>query len=243
MGRPGRPDELPLIGRAPVSASSGFAFPFANRPACYPAQTRRDSRTSSNKLPPLRLVEQIGEGGRCGSGRKGVPETRLRYTSPTGYFLPGLAGEGALQRQQFVEHRAQRVDVGAVIQLHPSRRNLLRAHVGRGAQERTGDGQARLLDDPRQTKVGDAQSPLVREHQVRRVDIAVDHTLAVRVVQPVGDLGDQLGHRVEPWATPGRGVAQTHGRGVRLGRRSFRHRLPQERVRAVVQQLAQHVVE
>ena len=134
-------------------------------------------------------------------------------------LLARLSRERPRQRQQLVEHGAQRVDVRAMIDRHTSHGDLFRRHVGRRPQERTADRQPRLLEHARQSEVGDTETAFDGEDQVARLDVAVDHAFAVGVMQGVGDLGDQSHHAVEPVPPAGRRIGDA---GRCLGRRRSR---------------------
>ena len=103
--------------------------------------------------------------------------------------LRGGPGDRRLAGQHLVQHRGQRVDVAPGVEL-PVARGLLRAHVLRRAQREPGLGQAvaaRLAHRQRDAEVG--QHRLALEQQdVLRLDVAVDHAVAVGVVQRAGDL-------------------------------------------------------
>ena len=97
-----------------------------------------------------------------------------------------VRGERRLPAEQFVQGRAQRVIIGAVVDapVHPA--GLLRRHVAQRAFERAGmDGALGFLGQ----FAGDAevdqlqQAPLAVPHQVGRIDVLVDHTPAVHRVE------------------------------------------------------------
>ena len=96
-----------------------------------------------------------------------------------------------LARDQFVERRAERVDI--VRGLGRQALRLLRAHVNERAARRTLDADAadRVADAACDAEVGDFQFALQRRHQIGRLEIAVDDLcLPVRVVERL----DQLRH-------------------------------------------------
>ena len=102
-----------------------------------------------------------------------------------------------LQRQHLVQDRAERVHVGARVHARGLAARLLRRHVaGRaehGAVERVGAAVARQRDRPLAEQVGQAvdlrQAPVehvhlaeVAEHDVARLQVAVQHAARVREV-------------------------------------------------------------
>ena len=96
-------------------------------------------------------------------------------------------------RQQFIQYRAERVDVGAVVDVRV-RRRLLRRHVVRRAQRQT-----RLREPPtgrgahrqRNAEVRDIRATVTQEN-VFRLDVPVNDTLVVRVLQRVRYLGGDI---------------------------------------------------
>jgi hypothetical protein len=101
--------------------------------------------------------------------------------------------ERRLAGQHLVDQDAERVEVGLVADLGgPS--DLLGRHIGGRPQGPPGGGQGRgveVLGDP---EVGQLDLALCGDHQVRRLEVAVDHALLVRVVQRVADLDGQVDH-------------------------------------------------
>ena len=104
--------------------------------------------------------------------------------------VPVQQGQGVavvLERQaaadQLVEHDPGGVDVGGRGQLLGL--GLLRRHVGRRAEHlaRPGGHRLRPADDLGDPEVGDLQRPRGREHDVLRLDVAVQHAPAVGEVQ------------------------------------------------------------
>jgi hypothetical protein len=100
----------------------------------------------------------------------------------------------------FVRHRAERVDVGAVVDIRITR-GLLRGHI-RGRPERHADGGEStfgfgLADRLRDAEIGD-DGVMAREQHVVGLDVAMDHAARVRVGQRVGDVledPDRVAHR------------------------------------------------
>ena len=98
--------------------------------------------------------------------------------------LGGRAGEGRVAGEHLVEHRAERVDVGAGRDLALAHR-LLGAHVVRRAERHAGlghPGAAGLARGERDPEVGHQRAAVV-EQDVLGLDVAVDHAVPVGVVQ------------------------------------------------------------
>jgi hypothetical protein len=105
--------------------------------------------------------------------------------------------------EHLVQHHAQREHVGGGGRLAA---RALRRHVRRGAEHGARDRDGCGGGEPRQAEVGDLDSPVLVEHQVLGLDVAVDHATPVRVGQGVGDVahdGARLVHRERPGAEPG----------------------------------------
>ena len=122
----------------------------------------------------------------------GDPHLRNRRDEPLGDDgLGGGAGEGRLPGQHLVQDAGQAVEIGAAVHVGVAGR-LLRAHVGRRAHDHAGLGEravaAQRLAD---AEVGHQGRAFV-EQDVLGLDVAVDHVVAVGVVQRGGDLaGDR----------------------------------------------------
>ena len=109
---------------------------------------------------------------------------------------PGLVpfGEGWLQGQQLVERRAQRIDIAQRAGDAPE---PLGRHEPQCPDQVVRLRQLVPLDELGQPEVGDPDVPLGVEQEVGGLDVAVDHPLAVGVVQCVGDLGSEPGDLAE----------------------------------------------
>jgi hypothetical protein len=94
-----------------------------------------------------------------------------------------VAGEGRLERQELVERRAERVDVGAVVHRRPLRERLLGTHVPVGAEDLAGHRQVAVAQRVREPEVGDPQLAEAVDEQVPRLDVAVDDAELVGVVE------------------------------------------------------------
>ena len=100
----------------------------------------------------------------------------------------GGAGERPLAREHFVEHRAEREDVGARGRALALR--LLGRHVvGRAHHDAAGGG---VLGAPGEPEIHDLDLPVRQHVHVAGLEVAVHHALRVREGQPVEDL---LHHR------------------------------------------------
>ena len=136
-----------------------------------------------------------------GLDRRGHRRPRRPQRRPLGHEVlrqDGVrrgTGEGRLARQHLVEHDGQCVEVDPTVERLAAR--LLRAHVDGGADDRAGlrDRRVRrpgalrpgVLQRPRYAEVRD-QRVTGGEENVLRLDVAVDHAVAVGVVQPVRHL-------------------------------------------------------
>ena len=102
-------------------------------------------------------------------------------------------------RQQLVKQHAQAVDVAARINVQPAHLGLLRRHVGRRADELlelrvnslVRQGLARGgLGDAEVNYFGHRHAIVQRDEDVRRLDVAVDDPLLVRVLNRLADLNE-----------------------------------------------------
>ena len=137
-------------------------------------------------------------------------------------LLAVLPVEGRPQRQQLVQRRAQRVDVGAVVDRHALGQRLLRAHVTQRAHQVARHRQAGLaVLHVGQAEVGHPQLAAPVQQQVGRLDVAMDDAQLVGVVQRLGRLDAQLGHAAEvcPAAAGANVVSVDAGRRCGVRRR------------------------
>ena len=108
--------------------------------------------------------------------------------------------KGRPAREQFVEQHAQAVNVAARINVQPAHLRLFRAHVGRRANELMQLRVDRVVRQPAFGRLGDAEinhlghrhAVMQRHQDVRRLDVAVDDALLVRVLDGVANLDEQL---------------------------------------------------
>ena len=103
-----------------------------------------------------------------------------------------------LAGKQFVERRAERVDV--VRRLRRTAVHLLRAHVAKRAADGAAERDARdgVADARGEAEVGELQLAVGIEHHVGRLEVAVDHLAPVRVIERFAKLlchWTQLGPR------------------------------------------------
>src|SRR6202040_2589519 len=104
------------------------------------------------------------------------------------------AGERCCAREHPIQRAAQRVDIGAAIDRQAADR--LGGGVGDAGHHHSGGGQpGRVVEGPGDAEVG-KQDPLVvgGEQEVGGFDVAVEQLAAMRVVQRLGDLTDDV-HR------------------------------------------------
>ncbi len=107
-----------------------------------------------------------------------------------------------LARQQFVAQNAQRVDIGPMVDLGIGRR-LFRRHVGRRADRDSLRRQRVVTRSSHRFRHAEVHHQRVapRQHHVPRLDVAVDHAVAVGVGQRVGHVAQDshdLVHREPP---------------------------------------------
>ena len=110
--------------------------------------------------------------------------------------LGGRAGERRISREHLVQHGAQRVYIRARRDLSLAHR-LLGTHVVRRAERHAGfshPGAARLARGQSYAEVGHERAAVV-EQDVLRLDVPVDHAVAVGVVERRGHLARDA-HRV-----------------------------------------------
>ncbi len=104
-----------------------------------------------------------------------------------------VADERRSAGHHLVENDAERVDVAPRVDAEAFR--LLWREVGGGSHHRTGLGQALIgVHGPCDPEVGDLHLTLVGDEDVSGLDVAVDHPMAVRVVERKSDIrGDLCG--------------------------------------------------
>ena len=93
---------------------------------------------------------------------------------------------------------------------------LLRAHVAERAEDVAGHGEVGPVWVIGQPEVGDPEVPAGIDHQVRRLDVAVDDAHLVGMFQGLGRLDAPLGHRAEEFRQPVVSLVEMAAWGSRL---------------------------
>ena len=105
-----------------------------------------------------------------------------------------VAAERPIAGQELVEHDAQTVDVAASVDAVALAAGLLGAHVGRRSQQLADPGHGDLIAvSLGQSEIHHVGAPVDADHDVRRLDVAVNDAMNMRIIECVGDLGDQSG--------------------------------------------------
>ncbi len=109
--------------------------------------------------------------------------------------------EGRLAGEQFVEQHAERVNVGARVNVEAAHERLLRAHVGGRADELLERGKDSLVrerfagggfGDAEINHFGHGHAVVHGDKNVRGFQVAVDDALLVRVLDGAADLREQF---------------------------------------------------
>ncbi len=128
--------------------------------------------------------------------------------------LGEVAGtERAVAGQQFVHHGAERIQVRGIGQLEAL--HLLGRHVA-GAAGDAFDARDVRVGHQCDAKIDDAHVAVLREHDVRGLDVAVDHAARVRVVQRLGALEHELDHVIDAQQVVGAAVGRQRARAVHV---------------------------
>ncbi len=106
----------------------------------------------------------------------------------------GVAREGELTGEHPVEHDAEGEEIRALVHLPLA--ELLGGHEVGAAEDLVGLGHLRA-DDVRDAEVHDLGAPVGGDHDVRRLQVAVDDALRVRVLERVEALPGQAQHLLE----------------------------------------------
>ncbi len=135
-----------------------------------------------------RLVDDLLDFGVGVGDHLAQPRRRL-LGDPSEHAVAEPARKGLLVAEQLIHHRADREDVGAVVDRQAA--HLLGGHVVEAADQGAGVGDAGVgqLGD---AEVEDLQAAAaLLDHQVGRLDVAVDDVEGVGVGQPVAQLLEQ----------------------------------------------------
>ena len=112
-----------------------------------------------------------------------------------------LGVERRLAGQQFVKQHAQAVNVAARVNVQPAHLRLLRTHVGGRADELLEGGEERLVGQvwpcvalamPKSITLGTGTPSCIGDQDVRRLDVAMDDALLVRVLDGLANLDEQI---------------------------------------------------
>ena len=96
-----------------------------------------------------------------------------------------LSGEGPGAGEHFIEHDAEREEVAARAGFAAD--GLLRCHIRDGADGDAFGGDLRAADRFREPEIGNARNALLGEHDVLRLQVAVNDAVAVGVREAVRD--------------------------------------------------------
>ena len=117
-----------------------------------------------------------------------------------GGVTDALAIEGGDAGQQLIQQHAERVDVAASVDVQLAHTRLFGAHVKRGAHHLAEAGKERLLGQPGVRRFGHAEVDYLgnrrivtqRDHHIRRLDVAVDNSLLVGVLNSLANQNKEL---------------------------------------------------
>jgi hypothetical protein len=124
-----------------------------------------------------------------------------------------VAEERRPPRDHLVEHRAERVEIGA--RFGGSAECLLGRHVRDGADHHAFDGEARAIAGDREAEVAELRRAVGGQPDVARLHVAVDDAGVVRVLEGPADFAGDTHRLLERQAMLRRALQQ----GRRLSRR------------------------
>ena len=113
------------------------------------------------------------------------------------------ARNGRMPGEQLVHHGAERIQIGMMRELEAL--HLLGRHVRRTAGDAL-DARDLRIGDQRDAEVDDAHVGILREHDVRRLDVAMNDAARVGVVQRLGALEHDLDDVVDAQQVVGAAV-------------------------------------
>ena len=147
---------------------------------------------------------------RCATAVKSAVEHRAQSRGrPRRFFFANRAAQfiqarlqkflgikGRHPREQFVKQHAQRVNIAARVDVQPAHFRLLRAHVRRRADELLECREQRLVGQSPLRGLGDSEinhlrhrhAVVQRYQDVRWLDVAMDDSLLMRVLDRVANL-------------------------------------------------------
>ena len=124
---------------------------------------------------------------------------------------PGRSAKRQLAGQQQIEDYAQAVDITATVHGVALAPRLLGRHVSRRAQHLAFEGHGDLIRVPlRQAEIHHVGASLPVKHHVRWLDITMDHSQAVRIVECVRHLGCQSRGLAKRELAAGEPLGQVH---------------------------------
>ena len=103
-----------------------------------------------------------------------------------------VAVKGQSAREHLIEHDADGIDVGLAVGDVSSR--LLGRDVVNRADRLVGHGARRLVGKARDAEVGHLDGAVLQQHDVLRLDVAVNDAALMRVLQRLEDLGGEVQH-------------------------------------------------
>ena len=125
----------------------------------------------------------------------------------------GEPADGQLAGEHFIKDHPERINIRAVVHL-AGVFDLLRGHVGHGAEACTAEGQAEFLaaglTQLGDTEISDFHAAPGVEEEILRLDIAVEDALAVGVLEGLADSGDDFQRLFRGEAFCPHGLAQIH---------------------------------